>query len=84
MKRPYAMIAGTGHATPKRAMSNHDFAAIGVDTSDEWIRERTGICERRVSAPGNPDETNSSLAARAAEPTAPPMRCERCSIIPLA
>ncbi|MGH7690993.1 MAG: beta-ketoacyl-ACP synthase III, partial [Gemmatimonadaceae bacterium] len=44
-------------------MTNHDFAAIGIETSDEWIVSRTGIRERRIAAP---DETTCNLAATAA------------------
>ncbi len=39
-------IAGTGHAVPPRVVTNDDLARI-VDTSDEWITQRTGIRERR-------------------------------------
>lgn len=63
MKRPIAMITGTGRAVPKRVMRNDEFAAIGIDTSDEWIRERTGIRSRHVAGPG---ETLTSLATEAA------------------
>ena len=62
MKRPWAMIAGTGHAAPKRVMRNSEFPAIGIDTSDEWIRERTGIRERHIAGPG---ETLTSISAEA-------------------
>jgi 3-oxoacyl-[acyl-carrier-protein] synthase-3 len=62
VKRPFAMIAGTGRAVPKRVMTNHEFAAIGVDTSDEWIRERTGIVSRHVAGEG---ETLTTLATEA-------------------
>ncbi|MEA3246373.1 MAG: beta-ketoacyl-ACP synthase 3, partial [Gemmatimonadota bacterium] len=63
MKRPIAMIAGTGHAVPRRVMTNDEFAAIGIETSDEWIRDRTGIRERHVAGEG---ETLTSLATEAA------------------
>jgi 3-oxoacyl-[acyl-carrier-protein] synthase III len=49
MKRPIAMLAATAHAVPKRVFTNDDFASIGVETSDEWIRERTGIRQRFVA-----------------------------------
>ncbi len=62
MKRPIVMFAGTGRAAPKRVMKNDEFAAIGIETSDEWIRERTGIAQRHVAGP---DETLTSLAAEA-------------------
>ena len=51
-------IIGTGSAAPKRAVTNDDLAKI-MDTSDEWIRTRTGICERRILAD---DETLTDLA----------------------
>ena len=66
MKRPIAMIAGTGHAAPARVMTNDEFAAIGIDTSDAWIRERTGIRERHVAGPGETLTTLSADAARQA------------------
>lgn len=43
------MLAATGHAVPKRVFTNAEFASIGVDTSDEWIRERTGIGARHIA-----------------------------------
>ncbi len=43
-------------------MTNEEFVAIGIDTNDEWIRDRTGIRERHVAGP---DETLTSLAATA-------------------
>ncbi len=63
MKRPIAMIAGTGHTVPRRVMTNDEFAAMGIDTSDAWIRERTGIRARHVAGK---DDTLTSLAADAA------------------
>lgn len=63
MKRPYAYIAGTGHAVPKRAVSNADIAAMGVETNDEWIIERTGIKQRFVAGEG---ESLTSISAEAA------------------
>lgn len=62
-KTPKAMILGTGRATPERVLSNADLEKI-VDTTDEWIRERTGI-ERRFIAADH--ETNSQFASRAAQ-----------------
>lgn len=63
MKRPVAMLTATGHAVPKRLFTNADFASIGVETSDEWIRERTGIGARYVAGEG---ETLTSIATEAA------------------
>jgi 3-oxoacyl-[acyl-carrier-protein] synthase-3 len=62
VKRPIAMIAGTGRAVPKRVMTNDEFTAMGIDTSDAWIRERTGIVQRHVAGEG---ETLTSLATEA-------------------
>lgn len=60
------MFTGTGRAVPKRIMTNHDFAAIGIDTDDAWIRERTGIRQRHVVGPGESLTSLSSEAARIA------------------
>lgn len=54
----YSRIAGTGSRVPDKTVTNHDLEEI-MDTSDQWIRERTGICERRVIEPG---ETTATLA----------------------
>ena len=62
MKRPVAYIAGTGRGIPAKVMTNHDFAAIGIETDHDWIVERTGIVERHI---GRPDETTMSMAATA-------------------
>ncbi|HEY3286671.1 MAG TPA: beta-ketoacyl-ACP synthase III [Gemmatimonadaceae bacterium] len=66
MKRPLAMIAGTGHAVPKKILTNHDFAALGIDTNDEWITDRTGIKQRYIAGEGESLTSLSSEAARAA------------------
>ena len=55
-------IAGTGSYLPAQVLTNHDLARR-IDTSDAWIRARTGIRERRIAAP---DETTSDLAEHAA------------------
>ncbi|HEY5560358.1 MAG TPA: beta-ketoacyl-ACP synthase III [Clostridiaceae bacterium] len=57
-----AYIAGTGMAVPSRAITNDDLSKI-VDTSDEWIRTRTGIKERRISM----GENTSDLAYEASK-----------------
>ena len=44
-------IVGTGVSLPKRVVTNFDLARK-VDTSDEWIKDRTGIAERRIAEPG--------------------------------
>jgi 3-oxoacyl-[acyl-carrier-protein] synthase III len=56
-------ITGIGSHAPERVMTNEELAAM-VDTSDEWIVERTGIRERRVAAP---EEALSDLALPAAK-----------------
>lgn len=66
MTFPYASkITGTGSAFPETIVTNDDLSKK-LDTSDEWIRERTGIRERRISRRGDPAERNSSLGAKAA------------------
>jgi 3-oxoacyl-[acyl-carrier-protein] synthase-3 len=62
VKRPVAAIVGTGRGLPVSVMTNHDFAAIGIETSHEWIVERSGIVERRIARNG---ETTASMAAEA-------------------
>ena len=57
-----AHIVGWGKAVPERVVTNDDLAAM-VDTSDEWIRQRTGIVERRIAAD---DETTLTLCLEAA------------------
>jgi 3-oxoacyl-[acyl-carrier-protein] synthase III len=57
-----SVITGTGAALPARRVSNAELAAQ-VDTSDEWIVERTGIRFRHIAGP---DETTSTLAKAAA------------------
>lgn len=58
----FSRIIGTGSYLPERVVTNADLEQI-VDTSDEWIRDRTGICERRIAADG---ETTCDLAEQAA------------------
>ncbi len=58
---PYAHITGWGMAVPEKIMTNDDLAKI-VDTNDAWIRERTGIRERRIAREG---QTSSSLGVEA-------------------
>ncbi len=61
MRRPIAAIAGMGMAVPARVVTNDDLSAR-LETSDEWIRERTGIRERRIATA---DETLTALTAEA-------------------
>ena len=46
-----AKLSGTGMYVPERVVTNHDLAKL-MDTSDEWIRQRTGIEERRLARKG--------------------------------
>jgi 3-oxoacyl-[acyl-carrier-protein] synthase-3 len=59
-----AIIRGTGHYTPDKVLTNQDFEKI-VDTSDEWIIERTGIRERRVLNGAGDVRTCSDMATAA-------------------
>ena len=54
-------IAGLGKFLPAKVMDNHEIEKL-VDTSDEWIRKRTGIAERRIAGP---DETSCTMAVAA-------------------
>jgi len=58
----YARITGTGGFLPEKVLSNHDLEEM-VDTSDEWIVDRTGIRKRHIAAD---DETTCDLAEQAA------------------
>jgi 3-oxoacyl-[acyl-carrier-protein] synthase-3 len=58
----HSRVVGTGSYLPARILTNHDLARR-LDTSDAWIRTRTGIRERRIAAP---DERTSGLAEHAA------------------
>ncbi|MEE3331397.1 MAG: 3-oxoacyl-ACP synthase, partial [Myxococcota bacterium] len=58
-----ARIGGTGMYVPDRVVTNDDLAAR-MDTTDEWIQQRTGIQERRWIEPG---QTPADLALAAAE-----------------
>jgi 3-oxoacyl-[acyl-carrier-protein] synthase-3 len=62
MKRPFAELWGTGSYAPARVMTNDEFSKF-LDTSDQWIQERTGIRERRVSSK---EETNACMGKAAA------------------
>jgi 3-oxoacyl-[acyl-carrier-protein] synthase III len=57
-----SVVLGCGSYLPSHVLTNEDLA-LKVDTSDEWIVQRTGIHERRIAAPG---ETTSQMAIHAA------------------
>ena len=62
IQRPFARITGLGVAVPSRVVTNADFEAR-LDTSDQWIVERTGIRERHYAGP---DDSVASLSRDAA------------------
>ena len=57
----YSRIVGTGSFLPPRVMTNQDFAAR-LETSDAWIRERTGIAQRHIA---DESQGSSDLALEA-------------------
>ena len=59
----YARIAGVGSYLPEKVVTNHDLAKT-MDTSDEWIRERTGIKRRHIAGD---NETTSTMGVEAAK-----------------
>ena len=61
-ERIYARIAGTGSYLPEKALTNEELSKT-VETSDEWIRERTGITQRHIAAD---EQTTGDLAYEAA------------------
>lgn len=63
MKTTKSFIRGTGAYLPSRVLTNDDLAKM-VDTSDDWIRERTGIHQRHIAAEG---ELTSDLAVEASK-----------------
>ena len=62
MRPPVARISATARYLPDRVMTNADLERM-VDTSDAWIRERTGISERRIASD---EESTTEMGARAA------------------
>ena len=61
MSKIYGQIIGWGAYAPKRIVTNHELQA-SLDTSDEWIVQRTGIRERRIA---DANETTSSMSVQA-------------------
>jgi len=57
-----ARLAGIGTSLPEKVLTNDDLAQM-MDTSDEWIRERTGIRERRIGLPTSSLGIESGRAA---------------------
>jgi len=56
-----SVVLGCGSYLPRKVLTNAELATR-IDTSDEWVRTRTGICERRIAADG---EQTSDLAMAA-------------------
>lgn len=67
-------IAGIGYYVPERIVTNNDLTKV-MDTTDEWIQERTGIQERRYGR--KHEETTTTMGAAAAR-----IACERAGITP--
>ena len=60
----HSKIIGLGHFVPENIVTNHDLTKL-IDTTDEWIQERTGIQERRHIIRG--EETTTTMAVKAAK-----------------
>jgi 3-oxoacyl-[acyl-carrier-protein] synthase-3 len=63
-----------GKSVPPRVMTNYDFAAIGIETTHEWVMERTGISERHIA---DETETTCEMGAAAAR-----IAMERAGVLP--
>lgn len=61
----YSRIQGTGSYLPEKVLTNHDLEAM-VDTTDQWIKERTGIEKRHIAAEGETTADLGVVAARRA------------------
>ena len=57
-------ILGTGSHVPPKRLTNDDLQKMGLDTTDEWIRKRTGVVERRIA---DPDVTAADLGCAASQ-----------------
>ena len=62
MQKRYGRITGWGAYVPEKVLTNHDLEEM-VDTSDEWIVQRTGIQQRHIAGP---EETNATMSTEAA------------------
>lgn len=80
MQRPIAHIAGLGVCIPSRVVTNHDFAER-LETSDQWIVERTGIKERRFAGAHETVSTMARDATAAALARAGITAKDLCAII---
>ena len=66
MKKPVARLGSVAHSVPERVVTNHEFKAMGLDTSHEWIMGRTGICSRHLASEGDSTCSMAANASRAA------------------
>lgn len=73
----YARIAGTGGYLPVNVLTNDQLRERGLDTSDEWIVERTGIRSRHIAGP---DDSVASMAEQAARAALQAANCDANSI----
>lgn len=80
MSTPASVVVGIGHALPECVVTNEELANR-LNTSDEWIRTRTGIRERRVAAAGT---TTADLAVDAARAALDSARREQVDVVVLA
>jgi 3-oxoacyl-[acyl-carrier-protein] synthase-3 len=64
MKVESIRILGTGSDVPPKRLTNFDLEKMGLDTTDEWIRKRTGVVERRIA---DPDVTAADLGCAASQ-----------------
>ena len=78
-RAPGSRIVATGHFQPDRVMGNDEVATL-VDTSDEWIRSRTGIVTRHVAGPDDTVPTMAIAAARHAL-ASPVARAEEIDLV---
>jgi 3-oxoacyl-[acyl-carrier-protein] synthase-3 len=62
----YARLTGTGSCLPGTPVTNHDLAARGIDTNDEWVVTRTGIRSRYLADAGTTSSELGLIAARRA------------------
>lgn len=69
----HSKVIGVGHYVPENVVTNDDLKKLGIDTSDEWIQERTGIKERRWF--NYEKDTTANMATRASQ-----MAIERAGI----
>lgn len=79
----HARITGTGSYLPSTTLTNNDLVARGVDTSDEWIVERTGIRSRHIADDGQ-QASDLALAASLKAIAAAGITAERIDLIILA